>query len=69
MPKVGLLTISDGRASVHADVGAYALGSEDGIARRTEAARPHVVPAPRSSSGRTSSPSARPGGSPTRGPT
>jgi L-fucose/D-arabinose isomerase len=38
MPKVGLLTISDGRASVHGDVGAYALGSEDGIARALEAA-------------------------------
>jgi L-fucose isomerase len=38
MPKVGLLTISDGRASVHADVGSYALGSEDGVARALEAA-------------------------------
>jgi L-fucose/D-arabinose isomerase len=37
MPKVGLLTVSDGRASVHADVGAFALGVEDGVARALEA--------------------------------
>jgi L-fucose isomerase len=38
MATVGLLTMSDGRASVHADVGRYALESEHGLAHTLEAA-------------------------------
>jgi L-fucose isomerase len=38
MPKVGLLTVSDGRASVHEDVGGFAKGVEDRIANALSAA-------------------------------
>jgi len=42
-PTVGLLTVSDGRASVHGDVGPFAQGVEDQIARSLEAGGARVV--------------------------
>ena len=43
MAKVGLLSVSDGRASVHGDVGKFALGVEDRIANALEARGHQVV--------------------------
>ena len=42
-PTVGLLTVSDGRASVHGDVGPFAQGVEEQIARSLEAGGARVV--------------------------
>ena len=41
MANVGLLTVSDGRASVHRDVGGFAAEVEERIAAALEDARPH----------------------------
>jgi L-fucose/D-arabinose isomerase len=43
MAKVGLLTVSDGRASVHRDVGGFATGVEARIAAALEEAGHTVV--------------------------
>ena len=43
MATVGLLTVSDGRASVHGDVGGFAHGVEDRLAQALEAAGHSVV--------------------------
>ncbi|MGZ4359664.1 MAG: hypothetical protein ACXVYM_01965 [Gaiellaceae bacterium] len=43
MATVGLLTVSDGRASVHRDIKAFAAGVEERIASALAAADHHVV--------------------------